>query len=179
MDDFEELVWLDIPENKIIQESLEVLQKLDMIDERFQITNFGKDAISLGLHPRFAYMILKANDLDFAYEACLLASLLEGKDISTGTFRNSDILSRFTHLFENDLDNSFINKYRAKEVLTQANFYYKKLNSIKKVKQKNFKLNQDMIGVLLLFAYPDRLAKRRFLHDNRYILSNGKGAILN
>ena len=35
-----------------------------------------------------------------------------------------------------------------------------------------------MLSVLLLFAYPDRLAKRRTNNDNKYILSNAKGAIL-
>jgi len=36
-----------------------------------------------------------------------------------------------------------------------------------------------MISVLLLFAYPDRLAKLRSKNNNKYILSNAKGAILN
>jgi len=181
VEEFEELLWLDIPSPNIIKDSQEVLKELEMIDTNFKITSFGKDAISLGLHPRFAYMILKANDLGFAYEACLLAALLGEKDILTGTFRDTDILTRFTPVFENDLNNSYINRYRAKEVLTQADFFYKKLTSIKKykTKSKNIKLNQDMLSVLLLFAYPDRLAKRRSQNDARYILSNAKGAELN
>jgi len=181
VEEFEELLWLDIPSPNIIKDSQEVLKELEMIDTNFKITSFGKDAISLGLHPRFAYMILKANDLGFAYEACLLAALLGEKDILTGIFRDTDILTRFTPVFENDLNNSYINRYRAKEVLTQADFFYKKLTSIKKykTKSKNIKLNQDMLSVLLLFAYPDRLAKRRSQNDARYILSNAKGAELN
>ncbi|MCK4975014.1 MAG: ATP-dependent helicase HrpB, partial [Sulfurimonas sp.] len=144
----------------------------------FKITQFGKDALSLGLHPRFAYMILKANDLGFAYEACLLASLLGEKDIFKNSSQDSDILSRFIHLFEKDFDSEYINRFRAKEVITGAEFFYKKLKSIKKVAKKNSSLNTEMLSVLLLFAYPDRLARLRTKNDNKYILSNAKGAIL-
>ncbi|OIP56752.1 MAG: ATP-dependent helicase HrpB [Helicobacteraceae bacterium CG2_30_36_10] len=178
VNEFEELKWLDIPHAKIIQESKEVLRELFMLDDAFKITPFGRDAISLGLHPRFAYMILKANELGFAYEACLLTSLLGEKDIFTDSARESDILPRFNHLFEKDLESVYINRHRAKEVLTQADFFYNKLKSIKKVAKKNTLLKSEMISVLLLFAYPDRLARRRTQGDNKYKLSNAKGAVV-
>ncbi|MFA6138073.1 MAG: ATP-dependent helicase HrpB [Sulfurimonas sp.] len=178
VDDFSELKWLDIPQAKIIEETKEVLKELSMLDVAFKITDFGKDALSLGVHPRFAYMLLKANDLGFAYEACLLASLLGEKDIFSNSQRDSDIYSRFIHLYEKDFDTAYINTHRAKEVLTQADFFYNKLKSIKIVAKKKSEINQEMLSVLLLFAYPDRLAKQRTKDDNKYKLSNGKGALL-
>ncbi|MFK5937568.1 MAG: ATP-dependent helicase HrpB [Sulfurimonas sp.] len=178
VDKFEELKFLDIPHANIVQDSQEVLKDLFMLDDSFKITSFGKDALSLGLHPRFSYMILKANDLGFAYEACLLASLLGEQDIFKNSSKDSDILSRFIHLFEKDLDSEYINKFRAKEVITGAEFFYKKLKKIKKVANKNRSLNVEILGLLLLFAYPDRLAKQRVKNDNKYILSNAKGAVL-
>ena len=60
-----------------------------------------------GVHPRFAFMILKANELGFAYEACLLSAQLSEKDIFKGMFSNSDIYTRFIHLYEKDLDSSY------------------------------------------------------------------------
>jgi len=178
VDEFDELKFLDIPNPSIIQDAKEVLQELAMLDESFKITTFGKDALSLGVHPRFAYMILKANDLGFSYEACLLASLLGEKDIFKNSSKDSDILSRFIHLAERDFDSEYINRFRAKEVITGAEFFYKKLKSIKKVTKKSTSFNHEMLSVFLLFAYPDRLARRRANNDNRYILSNAKGAIL-
>lgn len=178
VDDFGELKWLDIPHVKILEETKEVLKELSMLDDSFKITDFGRDALSLGLHPRFAYMILKANDLGFAYEACLLASLLGEKDIFSNSQRDSDIYSRFTHLYEKNFESAYINRHRAKEARTQADFFYNKLKSIKKVAKKNSEIDQEMLSVLLLFAYPDRLAKQRIKDDNKYKLSNGKGAIL-
>ena len=178
VEDFRELKWLDIPDAKIIEETKVILKELQMLDNAFMITPFGRDALSLGVHPRFSFMILKANDLGYAYEACLMAALLSQKDIFRNMYSNCDINERMAHLFEKDLNNSFINQYAAKEVIKEAESFYKRLKSIKKVTKKNYKLNQEMMGVLLLFAYPDRLAKQRGKKDNRYKLSNGKGAVL-
>ncbi len=178
VDEFNELKWLDVPNEKIIQETKVVLNELQMLDEDFHITQFGKDAIALGLHPRFAYMILKANDMGYAYEASLLSALLGEKDIFKNSSRDSDLLSRFTHLYEKDFNSIYINIFRAKEVLKQADFFYSKLKKIKKVTSKKTFLEQDIIAPLLLLAYPDRLAKRRVKNSNRYKLSNAKGAIL-
>ncbi len=178
VDEFSELEWLDIPNEKIIQETKVVLNELQMLDENFKITQFGEDAIALGLHPRFAYMILKANDMGYAYEASLLAALLEEKDIFKNTSRDSNLLSRFIHLYEKDFNSNYVHIFRAKEVLKQADFFYSKLKKVKKVTQKRAFLEQDIIALLLLLAYPDRLAKRRVKNDNRYKLSNAKGAIV-
>ncbi len=74
-------------------------------------------------------MILKANDLGFAYEASLLSAQLSEKDIFRSSSYDSNIYSRFIHLYEKDLDSSFINKYRAKNVLAQAQFFLFKTKS--------------------------------------------------
>jgi len=174
-----ELKWLDIPKSSIIQESQEVLQELQMLDSEFKITPFGKDAIALGIHPRFAFMILKANELGYSYEACLLSSMLTLKDIFKSKHQNADIKERFVHLFHNDIDHDFIHRYSALEVFKQANFFYTKLKKIKQVEPKNQVLDSKILPILLLFAYPDRLAKQRGKDNLRYKLSNGKGATLN
>jgi len=178
VEEFCELKWLDIPNEKVISETKEVLQELKMLDESYMITKFGRDALTLGVHPRFAYMILKANELGYAYEACLLCALLTSKDIYKNLYRDSDIKARFMHLHEKDFDSSYISRHVAKEVLNEAEFFYKKLKSIKKVDKKNSIFDDDMLSVLLLFAYPDRLAKQRSKSDVKYKLSNGKGATL-
>ena len=176
--DLHELKFLDIPKPKSVQNTQEVLQKLAMLDDDYKITSFGKKAIYLGLHPRFAYMILKANELGFAYEACLLASLLSEKDIFKNVSKQSDILPRYIHLYEQDLNSDFIHIFRAKTVLAEADFFYKKLKSFQQTAKKNSSLRTDILSILLLFAYPDRLAKRRVKKGNKYILSNAKGALL-
>ncbi|MDQ7061955.1 MAG: ATP-dependent helicase HrpB [Sulfurimonas sp.] len=175
---FDELKFLDAPTQAITQETKETLQDLEMLDDAFNITSFGKDALKLGLHPRFAYMVLKANDLDYAYEACLLASLLGEKDIFKNESRDSDILSRFTHLLEKDLNPSYIHAFRAREILNQGSLVFKRLQKILKTTKRTSAFESEMLSVLLLFAYPDRLAKLRVKNETKYKLSNAKGAVI-
>jgi len=178
VEEFDELAWLDIPNTEAIQNTKELLQELEMLDESFKITLFGRDAISLGLHPRFAYMLLKANEMNYPYEASLLCALLSEKGIVKNSHKDSDISVAFRDLFERNLDTNYINVFRAKEVLKQADFFYNKLKKIKKVSLKKSDYNADILAVLLLLAYPDRLARRRAKNDNRYKMSNAKGAII-
>ena len=178
VEEFDELSWLDVPNAEIINETRVVLQELQMLDESFKITAFGRDALSLGLHPRFAYMILKANDMGYAWEACLLAALLGEKDIFKNARGESDLSLRFTHLYERDLDSQYLHVHSAREVLKQGDSFYSKLKQIKKRVSSKNDFDIDTLSVLLLLAYPDRLAYRRAKNDNRYKLSNGKGALL-
>ncbi len=178
IDDIRELKFLNFPNSDVQKSTRLVLQELKMLDENYEITNMGKKALFLGVHPRFAFMILKANDLGFAYEASLLSAQLSEKDIFRSSSYDSNIYSRFIHLYEKDLDSSFINKYRAKNVLAQAQFFYSKLKAIEEVKKTKKKINEEYLSILILFAYPDRLAIKRGKNDNKYKLSNGKGAIL-
>jgi len=178
VEEFDELSWLDIPNAEALTQTWELLKELEMVDADLKITAFGKEAISLGVHPRFAYMILKSVAIDYSYEACLLCALLSEKDILKGSLHDSDIASRFTHLLERDFNASYINVFGAKEVLKQADFFYSKLKKLKKLSPKKSHFDEEKLAVLLLLAYPDRLAKRRAKNDNRYKMSNSKGALL-
>jgi len=133
VEDMNDLKWLDIPNDLVIRDTLIVLQELQMLDNSYKITPFGKGAIDLGIHPRFAFMILKANELRYSYEACLLSSLLTSKDIFKSSYKNDDIKERFTHLFENDCEQNFINKQSTIEVYKQCDFFYNKLKKIKRM----------------------------------------------
>ncbi|BFU79033.1 ATP-dependent helicase HrpB [Arcobacter sp. 15-2] len=181
VDDIKELQFLNYPELQTQISTQTILEELKMIDESKEITPFGKKALLLGVHPRFSFMILKANDLGFSYEACLLAALLSEKDIFKNSGRNYDanIYSRFIHIYEKDFSSTYINTHLAKTILKQAEFFYSKLKKLEKVHKKSHPITEDELSHLLLLAYPDRLAKRRTKNDNKYKLSNSKGAVLN
>ena len=182
VEDLNELKILDIPSTEIIDSSKQLLKDIDMLDEKGNITKYGKQSLSLGIHPRFANMIFKANNLGFAKDACLLACLLLENDIFKNSFSSCDLYERYLILKEKSFNNELINKYRVKQVLDQSTFLFNKLQKIVKIDEnsKNDKtLEKEMLGVILLFAYPNRLAKLREKNDNKYKLSNEKGAILN
>lgn len=175
-ENLDELTLLNMPNEEVINQTKNLLESLDMLEEGI-ITEFGKDAISLGLHPRFSFMLLKANELGYAKEASYIASLLSEKDIFSNEYESKEFYDRFEAVFENKFNSRFINIFRAKQVIKQSEYFYKKLKSIKTINKKD-KFDKNMIAVLLLFAYPDRLAKRREINENRYKLSNAKGAVL-
>ncbi|AXX92695.1 ATP-dependent helicase HrpB [Malaciobacter molluscorum LMG 25693] len=158
---FDDLKWIDKPNEISITHAKELLVNLNMMDENYKITSFGQKAIKLGIHPRFAYMILKANQLGFAYEASILASIFNENGI------NNDIFSFFIDCYE---------KQKNANILKEANLYIKKLKEVESINKKTF--SYDLLGVLALFAYPDRLGKIREKDDIRYKLSNNKGAKL-
>jgi ATP-dependent helicase HrpB len=178
-EDIKEFKFLNYPLEMVQNSTNLVLQELQMLNKDNQITQFGKKSLTLGVHPRFAFMILRANELGFAYEACLLSAMLSEKDIFKNMSFNCDIYSRFLHLYEKDFDSAYINSHHAKTVLKQAEFFYGKLKNIEAINKKIQKINEESLSILLLLAYPDRLAKQRGKNDTKYKLSNGKGAILN
>ncbi|RXK01116.1 ATP-dependent helicase HrpB [Arcobacter sp. CECT 8986] len=161
VDSFDDLKWLDRPDEIAILDAKELLVNLDMIDENYKITSFGLKAISLGIHPRFAYMILKANELGFAHEASILASIFNQNSL------NNDIFSFFIDCYE---------KQKNTNIIKEANQYLNKLKAIENINKRPF--SYELLGVIALFAYPDRLAKIREVNDIKYKLSNKKGAKL-
>ena len=177
VDEWSAIAWLDSPKDHALDETKEVCQELRVLDAKGKITSFGKDALRLGVHPRFAYMILKANALDYGYEGCLLAALLQGKELFLRSHDDCDLLSRFEYVYYQDFENPFINQRNAKEICKEADLFLARLKQIQQVTPLK-KYAKEMIAVLALYAYPDRLAKQRNKTEGRYKLSNGKGALL-
>ena len=116
--------------------------------------------------------------MGYAKEATLLCAMLSERDIFKNARDESDLLSRFTHLQERDFNSQYINGFMAQEVIKQADLILKKLKNIQKISKYEGSFIPETIAVLLLLAYPDRLAKRRAKNDNRYKLSNAKGAVI-
>jgi len=173
VDSLDELVLLDKPKEKIVDEFKELLSELEMLDSSGNITSLGQEAITLGMHPRLSFMLLKANELGFAREACLIASLLENKDVFSNEHSSKNFMDRFEAVYEG-VSSRFINIHRVKEVKKQADFYLKRLEKIKEINQNRF--DKKYVSIIVLFAYPDRLAKLK--DENIYKLSNKKQAIL-
>ena len=126
-----------------------------------------------GLHPRLAHMMLKAQALGLAYEASLLAVLITEKEIYHNAFGSSDIRERVRVLHDitqkNTVNLQYIN-------LKQCHYLLKNAKRIESIQKET--INEEMLAVLLAFAYPDRIAKQRHENLNIYLLSNGKSASL-
>jgi len=172
-DDINTLTWLDTPSPTAVTHAKELLTKLGAVDEKGIITPHGRAMSQFGLHPRLSHMMLKAKALDLSYEASLLATLLTEKDIFTSQYKSVDLRERVEVLHrvanKQSLGTQGINIKQCHYLLANA----KRIEP----KQKTT-LNTELLGILLAYAYPERIAKQRHANTATYLLSNGKGAKL-
>jgi len=186
--DVDELCWLDLPPPGATAQAKDLLHNLQAIDEQGRITPHGTKMLSLGIHPRLAHMLLTAQLIGHETLSCLLAALLTEKDILIGQ-KTSDLTFRVTIMQQfiqnKSIDNSQINKHQCKQILKTSREFQQRLsrtrsNNKGEKKDQYHLLNQSITGVILAFAYPDRIAQLRNTtgnnHSQRYLLSNSKGA---
>lgn len=173
-----DLSWITPPPAKAIEHGAVLLHSLGATDTKGSITPHGKAMMALGLHPRLAHMILIAQTLGFESEAILLASLLNERDLfSRSISRSSDMRERFW-----SLSDYLQGKGIPHELKESAEMILKTAREISGRLTSSLRLSSDfsssMIALLLALAYPDRIARQRTPKGEKYLLSNGKEAIL-
>jgi len=175
-DDISQLSWMDLPPPTSLHHAKTLLTDLGALDKNASITAHGKAMAKYPMHPRLAHMMLKAKELDLSYEASLLAVLISEKDIYRQSFGSSDLRERVSVLHDirtqHSINTQNINLSQCKNLLANA----KRIVGLASADQKNIDL--ELLGVLLAFAYPDRIAKLRGDKSSTYLLANGKGAVL-
>jgi ATP-dependent helicase HrpB len=203
--DVKELHWLDVPNEGSVSQARELLRELEAIGEDLRITPHGKQLLEVGAHPRLAHMMVMAANHGHAYDACLLAALLTERDIFRGDASRASDMQKRLDLLRNlkvaASNDSAVDKWQCQLVSKTADQFYQKIRSLKVdsatssprrkpgssasekmdsgVRRNDEPVSNDLAtGVMLAFAYPDRIAQSRHTKDHRYVLSNGKGAIL-
>jgi ATP-dependent helicase HrpB len=175
-DNINSFSWMDVPPSSAINHAKELLIQLGAVDDKGILTPHGKAMSRFGLHPRLAHMLIRAKTLDLSYEASLLALLVTEKDIYHQSFGSADLRERINILHDvaqnKQIDGRFINISQCKQILKQV----KKSANLTSADTKD--INTSHLGILLAYAYPDRIAQQRHTKTGSYLLSNGKGAIL-
>lgn len=190
-----ELQWLDTPPASAVAQATALLQQLNALDSDGKITSHGQDMLRLGTHPRLAHMMLSADKVNVndsshdnmkqSYHACLIASILTEKDLFLpGALKSSDIQDRLT-ILQSFLLNANkksqqqgIDVQQCRRIIKTADDFFKRLQKKSSNIRYDKRLDNDVSGILLAHAYPDRIAKQRFKNEPRYLLSNGKGAVI-
>ena len=170
-DNINEFAWMDTPPPSAIGHAQKLLKQLGALDKQGSITKHGKAMSRFGLHPRLSHMMLKAKELNVEYEASLLCAFLTEKDFLNN--RSANIKERIELLHElktNQKIHQYFNVQQARYILKIA----QKLVGSASADAKP--INTNILGVLLAFAYPDRIAGLRHKNKGVYLLSNGKGA---
>jgi len=180
--DPDEMAWMDNPPSSACEQAKTLLQQLNAIDNQGKIKAHGRTMLKLGTHPRLAHMMLSAIDLGQPYHACLIASLLTEKDLFLAhADKSADIhdrlhvlvQSRSSHHHQHGVDHQ-----QCKRILQTADDFFKRLKHGSQSTHHKEKHDNHVSGLLLAYAYPDRIAKKRPGNDARYLLSNGKGAVI-
>lgn len=175
----DEMQWMDQPPSSATEQAKTLLQQLSAIDDRGKINAHGRDMLKLGTHPRLAHMMLAALKLDQAYHACLIASLLTEKDIfQANADKSADIHDRLNVLVHARSNHHGIDSQQCKRIIQTADDFFKRVKHCSKAMINKETPDNSLSGVLLAYAYPDRIAKRRNGNEARYLLSNGKGAVI-
>lgn len=149
------LPWLDPPPAAPFAQAQDLLRRLEALDAENRITAMGKQMVRLPLHPRLAHMVVKGQSA----LAADLAAMLSERD---GLPRDAgvDITSRLSHL-----------RGGARDRIRQS---ARQIRQIAGIKDEESDVSA---GVLIAYAFPDRIAQRRG-GDRRYRLSGGGGAVL-
>ncbi|GAB1722985.1 MAG: ATP-dependent RNA helicase HrpB [Nitrospira sp.] len=173
--DATELSWLDPPPAGALAQARDLLRQLGALDAQDALTAHGRRLAHVTVHPRLAHMMVAAVPLGLGSLACDLAALLSERDILQGGpgWRNADLRLRIEALHGNKehLAGATINQAGCERVRRASDQWQRQLR-LGSPSGKDI----DQIGILLTFAYPDRVAQRLAGSEGRYRLANGRGA---
>jgi ATP-dependent RNA helicase HrpB len=169
------LAWLDPPPAAPLAQARELLQQLEAVDAGARVTAHGRALQKLGMHPRLAHMLVKSRELGAARLACDLAAILSERDILRAGVgaRDADLRLRVAVLRgdSREVPPGVTIDTRAKTQAQRSSSQW----------QRDVRTARDTAdpheatGVLLGWAYPDRIARARG-DGTRYLLANGRGA---
>jgi len=179
VNDPSELDWLDQPPGPALQQAHELLIQLGAIGaEGFAATPHGRQMASYGFHPRLSHMLLRALPLGLGGLASEIAVILSERDFvrNGGGGRNgvgggsgaSDIRLRLEALHGGG--SLQVDESARRKLAEEANRLKRDLG----VSDKPTHADMDKCGLLIAFAYPDRIGRRR--DSGKFLLSGGRGA---
>ncbi|MDN3640685.1 ATP-dependent helicase HrpB [Simiduia curdlanivorans] len=174
-----ELRWLTPPPTGAWQQAVDLLLRLQAVavDERGvqQITEQGRMMSDVPAHPRLAHMLVCAQALGQLPQAALIAALLSERDVNAG---GADVQLRLDWLKGDRQGPGGVAK-RLRQLASQFERALGQRAEATRVSRGELSVPPDQIaGLLLAFAFPDRIAQRRSEQGHHYRLSNGRSAVL-
>jgi ATP-dependent helicase HrpB len=174
------LAWLDPPPQGAWESARRLLVDLDALNQNGTATPVGRAMARLPLHPRLARLMLRAADSGHLRLGADLAALLSERDIMRRDYRDgqerADISERL----------AVLRRWRKEKEAPPGTDLFA-LRSVDRVAGQLRQMvttavgeavrneTGDEISLLLLHAYPDRIAMRRAEGGGRYLLARGRG----
>jgi ATP-dependent helicase HrpB len=163
------MAFLDPPPAPALKEAKSLLHELGALDADGRITAEGKRLRALALPPRLARMIVDAQDFGAAEAAAEIAAVLTERGLG------GDSVDLDTRLDQFRRDRS----QRATSARELARRWASQVASspsppASRGERSPAKTDGLSTGVMLAFAYPDRVARNR--GNGSFVLANGRGA---
>jgi ATP-dependent helicase HrpB len=165
-DDITKLCWLTLPPKSALQQAYDTLQQIGALEQN-KITPHGQQVHQLACHPRIAHMLLLAETTAMKILGCDIAGILEERD-PLPKDSGIDLNLRIEALRRARHNNAFNNKF--KRVEKNAASYRKLL----KLDADNDPVDPFETGLLLAYAYPERIASAKPGNNAQFQLANGK-----
>lgn len=163
------LAWLTPPPAAAYGQAVELLKQLGALGDDGAITPHGRRMAELGVSPRLAHMMLRAVPLGLGGLACELAALLSDRDLlrSRPDSPNADLRLRVEALRGAGAVQAADPAAR-RRIAAEAKQGKRTLGL--PLEQRD---EVNACGMLLAFAYPDRIAQTK--GSGRFLLSGGRG----
>ena len=178
-EDITSMCWLSPPPKNNLQQAYDTLQQIGAIESvasrasatnttyALKITEHGKQVHQLACHPRIAHMLLLAETTAMKNLGCDIAGILEERD-PLPKDSGIDLNLRIEALRRARSNNAFNNKF--KRIEKNAASYRKLLN----LEVDNSIVDAYETGLLLAYAYPERIASAKPGNNAQFQLANGK-----
>lgn len=189
----EDLPWIDPPPRTAVQEARELLEQLGALDGGGRITPAGRTMAGIGLSPRLAHLLLRAQACGSLELGCELAVLLSERDPLNPRDAGSDLLCRLDWLRARASEPADRlapgrSSQRREMQKLQADLKRQVLASSRRdgatnaqttaSKPRSAASEEAMAARLLGWAYPERIALSRGRGDGRFLMRGGRGAVL-
>lgn len=163
--DISQMTWLTPPPKGALLKATELLHNLSAL-ENGKITEYGRKMQKLPCHPRIAHMLVCAQENHLLPLATDLAAVLEERD-PLPRESGIDINLRIEELrrFRSRKGDS-----RTWKRIEQVAASYRKQFDIE---EDNSQVNVFETGILLVYAYPERIASARPGNNAQFQLANG------
>ena len=164
------LRWLDPPPSRPLEEGRQLLVLLGALDGEGRPTELGRRMADLPLHPRLARMVTVAASRGRGFEGCLLAALLEERDVLRGQRHEVpvDVAERVRLLAEPGTHHPLADARAVRTVRERATDLARRAGVTPEP------VDPQLCGAVLALAYPERVAQAR--GSGRFRLRGGAGA---
>ena len=164
------LRWLDRPAARAVEEGRQLLLLLGALDAEGRPTDLGRRMADLPLHPRLARMVMAAAEAGRGYDACVVAALLEERDVLRGHPNELpvDVAERVRLLVEPEARHPLADGRAVRSARDRAR------DLARRARVDERAVDPYVCGAVLALAYPERVAQAR--GGGRFRLRGGTGA---